>query len=108
MKVGDLGLGRLLGDANPEEAVAYSKVGTPLYMSPEVLRGGGYSWKTDVWSLGCILYELAMLRSPFKGEGLNLYSLFQKISNVGWNLIDGKRSVFWREQRQLDIGWSPT
>lgn len=51
-------------------------------MSPEVLRGGGYGWKSDVWSLGCMLYELAMLRSPFKGEGLNLYSLFQKITNV--------------------------
>ena len=59
---------------------AHSKVGTPLYMSPEVLRGDGYDWKSDIWSLGCLLYELAMLKSPFKSEGLNLYSLFQKIS----------------------------
>ena len=34
----------------------------------------------DVWSLGCVLYELAVLKSPFKAEGLDLYSLFQKIS----------------------------
>eukprot|EP00752_Nemacystus_decipiens_P006906 g6201.t1 len=81
VKVGDLGLGRLLSENNADEALAYSKVGTPLYMSPEVLRGGGYSWKSDIWSLGCILYELAMLRSPFKSEGLNLYTLFQKISS---------------------------
>ena len=59
---------------------AHSKVGTPLYMSPEVLRGDGYDWKSDVWSLGCVLYELAVLKSPFKAEGLDLYSLFQKIS----------------------------
>jgi NIMA (never in mitosis gene a)-related kinase len=58
---------------------AHSKVGTPLYMSPEVLRGNGYDWKSDIWSLGCILYEMAMLRSPFKSEGLNLYGLFQKV-----------------------------
>ena len=56
------------------------QVGTPLYMSPEVLRGDGYDFKSDIWSLGCLLYELAMLKSPFKSEGLNLYSLFQKIS----------------------------
>ena len=54
---------------------AHSKVGTPLYMSPEVLRGDGYAFSSDVWSTGCLLYELAMLRSPFKSEGLSLYVL---------------------------------
>ena len=62
-------------------------------MSPEVLRGGGYGWKSDVWSLGCMLYELAMLRSPFKGEGLNLYSLFKKITNVRGKQTVAERGI---------------
>lgn len=44
--------------------------------------GAGYSWSSDVWSLGCVLYELAMLKSPFKEEGLNLVALFHKITAV--------------------------
>jgi NIMA (never in mitosis gene a)-related kinase len=46
VKVGDLGLGRALSEDTME---AHSKVGTPLYMSPEVLRGDGYDWKSDIW-----------------------------------------------------------
>jgi len=78
IKVGDLGLSRELSEHTMQ---AHSKVGTPLYMSPEVLKGEGYDFKSDIWSMGCLLYELAMLKSPFKSEGLNLYSLFQKISS---------------------------
>lgn len=82
IKVGDRGLGRLLPERDAEEALAHSMVGTPLYMAPEVLRGRGYSWKSDVWSLGCILYELAMLRNPFKCESLSLSTLVKKINKV--------------------------
>lgn len=57
-------------------------MGTPYYVSPEVVRGAGYDWKSDVWSMGCLLYELACLRSPFEMEGANLYDVFQKISKV--------------------------
>ena len=75
--LGDLGLGRAFSSQTYE---ALSKVGTPLMMSPEVLDGRGYEWKSDVWSLGCLLYELATLRSPFKAEGDNRDTLFKKIS----------------------------
>jgi serine/threonine protein kinase len=85
VRIGDLGLGRFFSD---QTLAAYSKVGTPLYMSPEVLKAKGYDWKSDVWSLGCILYELAALRSPFKEQGLNLYGLFQKINKGVYPALD--------------------
>ena len=56
LKVGDLGLGRAF---TSETLEAHSKVGTPLYMAPELLNGDGYEFNADVWSLGCIVYELA-------------------------------------------------
>ncbi|CAE7775053.1 Nek7, partial [Symbiodinium microadriaticum] len=89
VKVGDLGLSRELSENTYQ---AHSKVGTPLYMSPEVLRGDGYDFKSDIWSIGCLLYELAMLKSPFKSEGLNLYSLFQKISQGEYSPLPDRYS----------------
>lgn len=91
LKVGDLGLGRQLSSQTIE---AYSRVGTPLYMSPEVLNGQGYDWKSDIWSLGCIAYELWMLKSPFKSsdEKLSLYDLFNKINKGEYSSIDSRYS----------------
>jgi serine/threonine protein kinase len=74
--VGDLGLGRPLSDST---LMANSKVGTPLYMAPDVLDGKSYDYKCDVWSLGCLLFELAALISPFKQSGISLVQLCQNI-----------------------------
>jgi serine/threonine protein kinase len=102
IKVGDLGLSRELSEHTMQ---AHSKVGTPLYMSPEVLRGDGYDFKTDVWSLGCLLYELAMLKSPFKADGLNIYTLFQKISQGEFQPISADYS---EELRSLSTAMMST
>lgn len=74
----DLGLSRYMSDSTIE---AFSKVGTPLYIAPEVLTGNGYTYTADIWSLGCILYELCTLYSPFKPttQQINLYALFSTI-----------------------------
>lgn len=57
---------------NTRSVLAMSQVGTPLYMSPETLKGQGHDMVSDIWSLGCVLYELAMLTSPFAGEHLTM------------------------------------
>ena len=85
LKLGDLGLGRYL---DLQSILAFSQVGTPLYMSPEVLRGEGHHFASDIWSLGCMLYEMATLRSPFHEKGLTMDKLFVKIVGSEYPKLD--------------------
>jgi len=62
--LGDFGLVRLL-ESTCE--LAHTRVGTPYYLSPEIIRKQPYNYKTDVWSLGVLLYEMAALVRPFAG-----------------------------------------
>ncbi|KAK5111757.1 hypothetical protein LTR62_004677 [Meristemomyces frigidus] len=61
VKLGDFGLSKII--ASHDFASTY--VGTPFYMSPEICAAERYSHHSDVWSLGCILYELATCNVPF-------------------------------------------
>ena len=73
VKLGDFGLSKLLSAHD----FASTYVGTPFYMSPEICSSERYSGKSDIWSLGCIMYELCTLEPPFNAR--SHLELIQKI-----------------------------
>lgn len=81
-----------------ESTVAFAKttIGTPYYLSPEICMERPYSFSSDIWALGCVLYELACLRVPFDAQ--NLQSLVQKITRGPTPLLPSNYSA---ELRQL-------
>ena len=56
-----------------------TRVGTPLYLSPEIVKQQPYDYKVDIWAIGCALYHLAQLEPPFQGD--NLITLGNNIVN---------------------------
>lgn len=74
VKLGDFGISKVLENTN---GCAMTVVGTPYYMSPEVCQNHPYTYKSDVWALGCVLYELCTLKHAFSAD--NLLGLVYKI-----------------------------
>ena len=91
-KLGDMNVSKVI-----KEKVLLTQTGTPYYASPEVWRDEPYSYKSDLWSIGCVIYELCELHPPFKGKDLD--ELFEDVckgepkrinkiySNKLWNMI---------------------
>ncbi|NWZ05251.1 NEK5 kinase, partial [Agelaius phoeniceus] len=76
-KLGDFGIARQL---NSTTEFAHTCVGTPYYLSPEICENRPYNNKTDIWSLGCVLYELCALKHPVSTfQGNSLHELVLKI-----------------------------
>jgi len=70
----------------------FSGVGTPDYVSPEVLAGGGYGFSVDWWGVGAVLFEMLAGIPPFNGETVK-----HTIENIKRNTI-----VNWTEQLEED------
>eukprot|EP01064_Diplonema_japonicum_P035541 TRINITY_DN7747_c0_g1_i1.p1 TRINITY_DN7747_c0_g1~~TRINITY_DN7747_c0_g1_i1.p1 ORF type:complete len:408 (+),score=82.64 TRINITY_DN7747_c0_g1_i1:58-1281(+) len=65
VKLGDFGLARIMGD---QSILAHTTVGTPYYMSPEQINDQPYDERSDVWGLGCVLYEYCQGHPPFEAN----------------------------------------
>ena len=71
-KLGDLNVSKVA-----RRGLGYTQTGTPYYASPEVWKDKPYDHKSDVWSLGCVLYEMITLRPPFRAKDME--GLFNKV-----------------------------
>ncbi len=66
--LGDLGIAKALSQTSE---LARTKIGTPYYMSPELFENKPYNHKSDIWALGCVLYEMATFKHPFEANSLH-------------------------------------
>lgn len=72
LKLGDFGIARVL---NKTQDKARTVVGTPYYLSPEIIENKPYSFKSDIWSMGVLLYEMCALAPPFNANSLQMLAL---------------------------------
>lgn len=87
IKLGDFGISKIL--THTQEFLC-TFVGTWYYISPEIILSKPYNFKTDIWSLGVILYEMCCLRLPFRGA--NQFILQRKIKAGKYNPIPSRYS----------------
>ena len=67
VKIGDLNVSKIIG-----KSMAITQTGTPYYASPEIWNDHPYDYKCDIWSAGCIIYEMASLKMPFRGTSMQM------------------------------------
>ena len=70
--------------------MAQTQIGTPYYASPEVWKDKPYGVKSDIWSLGCVIYEMASLKHPFPAS--DVQTLYRKVCHGSYQKISSKYS----------------
>ena len=78
VKIVDFGLAAAASSADSRLTKTGILVGTPTYMAPEQVRGKTVDSKTDIYSLGIIMYEMFTGQAPYKGEG-SLAIMYQHV-----------------------------
>ena len=85
VKLGDFGIAKCL-DTTLDKAKTL--IGTPYYLSPEIINDQPYDFSSDIWALGVLLYEMCDLKMPF--EAKNLPQLYMKIANGNYPPLSNK------------------
>ena len=93
VKLGDFGIAKCL-DQTMDKAKTY--VGTPYYLSPEIINSQPYGFQSDIWSLGVLLYEMCALKMPF--DASNLPQLYIKIINCNYQPLN---DIYSNELKKL-------
>ena len=91
LKIGDLNVSTIA-----KNDFASTKTGTPYYASPEIWNEKPYNYKCDIWSAGCIIYEICNLRPPFRGTNFKeLYDniCLGKYSDIKSNYSNDLRNI---------------
>ena len=84
-KIGDLNVSKVA-----YKGLGYTQTGTPYYASPEVWRDEPYDMKSDIWSLGCVTFEMLALHPPFRAE--NMEKLYEKVIKCQYGKISERYS----------------
>jgi NIMA (never in mitosis gene a)-related kinase len=71
-KLGDLNVSKIA-----KNGMLTTQTGTPYYAAPEVWRDNPYDLKSDIWSFGCVIYEMCTLTPPFKSDDME--GLYKKV-----------------------------
>merc|ERR1719401_332163 len=103
LQMGDFGIAKVLSNTL---ACAKTQIGTPYYLSPEVCQERPYSWASDIWAMGCILYELCAMKVPF--DAPNISGLVQKICRGPLPSVPNTYSAFVRELCTEMLNRNPT
>lgn len=92
LQMGDFGIAKELAWTI---AVAKTQIGTPYYLSPELCQEQPYTWPSDVWAMGCILYEMCVRRVPF--DGSTITNLVKEITRGRIPQLPPQYSSFLRQ-----------
>ena len=104
-KLGDLNVSKVA-----RKGLGYTQTGTPYYASPEVWEEQPYDSKSDIWSLGCVIYEMATLRPPFQAQSME--ELYKKVMRGIYPKISSRYSEDLNDvlklMIQVEVGARPS